>query len=104
MRRSHCQSDHVRIDRQDLHGQRDAFAAVLLERDPGDARLPELRRREGPGDADALWVTESGQPGEPRGHLQLPSVQAAIAKGRPMIAGFSNRVETVPVGGIGIAK
>jgi hypothetical protein len=34
--------------------------------------------------------------------LALPAVQAAIAKGRPLIAGFSNRVETVPIGGHGI--
>jgi quinol monooxygenase YgiN len=26
----------------------------------------------------------------------------AIAKGRPLIAGFSNRVETVPLGGYGL--
>lgn len=35
---------------------------------------------------------------------RLPAVQAAIAKGRPMIAGFSSRVETQPVGGIGLPK
>jgi hypothetical protein len=34
--------------------------------------------------------------------LKLPGVQAAIAKGRPLIAGFSNRVETAPIGGQGI--
>src|SRR6187401_3545130 len=35
--------------------------------------------------------------------LSLPSVKAAIAKGRPLIAGFSNRVETTPLGGHGLA-
>jgi hypothetical protein len=34
----------------------------------------------------------------------LPAVQAAIAKARPLIAGFSDRVETVPVGGVGLAR
>ena len=31
--------------------------------------------------------------------LLLPAVQAAIAKGRPLIAGFGERFETEPVGG-----
>jgi hypothetical protein len=30
-------------------------------------------------------------------------VQAAIAKGRPLIAGFDSHVETEPVGGHGIS-
>jgi len=34
--------------------------------------------------------------------IGLPAVREAIAKGRPLIAGFSNRVETVPVGGVGL--
>jgi hypothetical protein len=35
---------------------------------------------------------------------QLAPVQAAIAKGRPLISGFSNRVETAPLGGHGVSK
>ncbi|MGO4843939.1 antibiotic biosynthesis monooxygenase, partial [Rhizobiaceae sp. 2RAB30] len=35
--------------------------------------------------------------------LSLPAVQAAIAKARPMIAGFDSHVETEPVGGVGIS-
>jgi hypothetical protein len=35
--------------------------------------------------------------------LSLPSVKEAIAKGRPLIAGFSDRVVTTPVGGTGLA-
>ena len=34
--------------------------------------------------------------------LALPEVKGAIARGRPLIAGFSNRVETVPLGGVGL--
>jgi hypothetical protein len=30
-------------------------------------------------------------------------VQAAIAKGRPLIAGFGERFETVPLGGHGLS-
>jgi hypothetical protein len=36
--------------------------------------------------------------------LQLPAVQAAIRKGRPLIEGFGDRVETVPLGGVGLRK
>lgn len=36
------------------------------------------------------------------GHA-LPSVRQAIAKGRPLIAGFGDSTVTVPVGGHGLA-
>jgi quinol monooxygenase YgiN len=36
--------------------------------------------------------------------LQLPEVQAAIAKARPIIAGFEFQVETHPAGGFGLAE
>ncbi|WP_268811377.1 hypothetical protein [Archangium violaceum] len=34
--------------------------------------------------------------------VSLPAVREAIAKARPIIAGFDNRVETVPVSGLGL--
>ncbi|MDQ3421426.1 MAG: antibiotic biosynthesis monooxygenase, partial [Acidobacteriota bacterium] len=34
--------------------------------------------------------------------LGLPAVQAAIAKARPMIAGFGERFITTPLGGVGL--
>jgi hypothetical protein len=34
------------------------------------------------------------------GSLTLPAVQAAIAKARPIIAGFGHRFETTPVAGV----
>jgi quinol monooxygenase YgiN len=53
--------------------------------------------------SDALWITEVWDSQEShRASLKLPSVQDAIAKGRPLIAGFSNRVETEPLGGHGL--
>jgi quinol monooxygenase YgiN len=58
-----------------------------------------------PADPDALWITEVWDRQESHAaSLQLPSVKAAIAKGRPLIAGFSNRVETMPIGGHGLAR
>jgi hypothetical protein len=55
-------------------GQRDALAAILL---------------------DATGASHKAS-------LGLPAVQAAIVKAKPLIAGFSNRVETSPIGGHGL--
>ena len=86
-------------------GQRDAFAALLLE---GTQTMPGCLSyvvATDPADGDALWVTEVwDSQASHKGSLSLPAVQAAIAKGRPMIAGFSNRVETVPLGGYGLSE
>lgn len=50
-------------------------------------------------DPDALWITEVWKTKtDHENSLKLPSVQDAIAKGRPLIAGFGTRVETRPVG------
>jgi quinol monooxygenase YgiN len=84
-------------------GQRDALAAILLD---GTNAMPGCLSyviARDPADENALWITEVWDSHEShKASLSLPSVQAAIAKGRPMIAGFSNRVETVPLGGHGI--
>ena len=57
-----------------------------------------------PNDPDGLWVTEVLDSQESHAaSLSLPSVVSAIRQGRPMIGGFSQRVETEPVGGHGLA-
>ncbi|MEN2712922.1 putative quinol monooxygenase [Sphingomonas sp. NPDC092331] len=54
-------------------------------------------------DADGIWITEIWKTRQFHADsLKLPAVQAAIAKGRPLIAGFETHVETRPVAGIGI--
>ncbi|MGY4395466.1 quinol monooxygenase YgiN [Sphingomonas sp. UYAg733] len=54
-------------------------------------------------DDDAIWVTEVWDSHERHGaSLQLPEVQVLIARARPIIAGFGERFETDPVGGIGL--
>jgi quinol monooxygenase YgiN len=56
-----------------------------------------------PADADAIWITEVWNDRDShRASLQLPQVQGAIARARPLIAGFDSSVETEPVGGVGI--
>lgn len=50
----------------------------------------------------AIWITEVWDSAEShQASLQLPQVQAAIAKARPLITGFGERFETEPVGGFG---
>lgn len=54
-------------------------------------------------DADAIWITEIWDSAEShRASLKLPAVQAAITRARPLIAGFGERFETAPVGGVGL--
>ena len=86
-------------------GQRDALAAILLD---GTNAMPGCLSyviARDPADDNALWITEVwDSQASHKASLSLPSVQAAIAKGRPLIAGFSNRVETIPIGGHGIQE
>ena len=84
-------------------GQRDALATILLDgTDAMPGCLSYVIARD-PTDDNALWITEVWDSADShKASLSLPAVQAAIAKGRPMIAGFSNRVETVPLGGHGL--
>jgi quinol monooxygenase YgiN len=88
-------------------GQRDALAAILLENTRPGAMPGCLSYvvATDPADPDALWVTEVwDSPTSHQASLALPAVKAAIAKGRPLIAGFSNRVETTPLGGLGLKR
>ncbi|MEL6328146.1 MAG: putative quinol monooxygenase [Planctomycetota bacterium] len=84
-------------------GDRDALAAILVE---GVAGMPGCKSyvvANDPTDPDAIWITEVWDSKEAhQASLSLPSVQDAIAKGRPLIAGFGERHETEPIGGHGI--
>ena len=84
-------------------GKRAELAKILV---PGEGGMPGCLTylvAEDPDDADALWVTEVWvDEAAHRASLQLPQVQAAIGKGRPLIAGFDSRVVTKVLGGIGV--
>jgi quinol monooxygenase YgiN len=86
-------------------GQRDALAAILLE---GTHTMPGCLSyviATDPAEPDALWVTEVwDSQASHQASIALPGVKATIAKGRALIAGFSNRVETVPIGGRGLPQ
>jgi quinol monooxygenase YgiN len=84
-------------------GQRDALAKLLLS---GSADMPGCLSyvvSEDLNNPDALWVAEAW---ESKGHhaasLSLPAVKEAIAKARPLIAGFDTTAELRPIGGIGL--
>ncbi|WP_336970281.1 putative quinol monooxygenase [Sphingobium aromaticiconvertens] len=50
---------------------------------------------------DAIWVTEVWDSRESHAaSLRLPTVRAAIVKAKPIIAGFPQHFETVPVAGV----
>jgi quinol monooxygenase YgiN len=86
-------------------GQRDALIAILLE---GTGAMPGCLSyivARDPGDGDAIWITEIWDRRESHAaSLRLPAVQAAIARGRPLIAGFDSSIETEPIGGIGLPR
>jgi quinol monooxygenase YgiN len=86
-------------------GQRDAVVSMLLESTQAMPGCLSYVIATDPADADALWITEVwDSAASHQASLALPPVQAAIKNAKPLIAGFSNRVETVPVGGYGLVK
>ena len=75
-----------------------AILAAFTEGMPGCLSYIVARDSTAP---DALWVTEVWtDKASHAASLQLPMVQAAIAKARPIIAGFGQRFDTVPVAGV----
>jgi quinol monooxygenase YgiN len=84
-------------------GKRDALLGILLKAtDAMPGCLNYIIARD-PADADAIWITEVWvDAASHKASLTLPSVQAAIAEARPLIAGFDSSVATEPVGGVGI--
>ena len=85
-------------------GQRDALAAILLESTGDKPGCLSYVIAQDATDENALWVTEVWTDREShQKSLQLPAVQQAIAKARPLIAGFGERFETTPLGGHGLA-
>ena len=84
-------------------GQRDALIAILLE---GTDKMPGCLSyivAKDPADENAIWITEVwDSKTSHEASLKLPSVQRAIARGKPLIAGFGSHTVTEPVGGYGL--
>lgn len=79
-------------------GKRAELIAIL---NSGTSTMPGCRAyliAEDVKDADAIWITEIWDDASShKASLQLPAVRDAIAKGRPLIAGFEISAETRPV-------
>lgn len=84
-------------------GRRDDLLAILLD---GQMSMPGCRSyvvARDPASDDGIWVTEVWDSREQhQASLQIAAVRDTIAKARPLIAGFAERFETEPRGGIGI--
>ena len=84
-------------------GQRDALVAILTAITSGMPGCLSYIVAKDATEADAVWISEVWNAREShQASLKLPAVQQAIAKGRPLIAGFGARFETEPVGGHGL--
>ena len=79
-------------------GKRAELIAIL---NSGTGTMPGCRAyliAEDVKDPDAIWITEIWDDASShKASLQLPAVRDAIAKGRPLIAGFEISAETRPV-------
>lgn len=83
--------------------QREALIALLLQDVGAMPGCHSYVVARDPGDGDPIWITEVWVDADShRASLALPQVQAAIARARPMIAGFDPHIETEPVGGHGV--
>jgi quinol monooxygenase YgiN len=85
-------------------GRRDELARILLSGSAGMSGCLSYVVAADPANVDALWITEVWRDrASHAASLSLPQVQAAIAKGRPLIAGSASHVETAPLGGLGLS-
>jgi len=82
-------------------GKRGELIAILSA---GTQTMPGCIRyivAEDVAEPDAIWITEVWDNEEShKASLQLPEVKAAIAKGRPLIAGFDISAKIKPVAGV----
>jgi quinol monooxygenase YgiN len=83
--------------------KRDELIAILVE---GVASMPGCLSyvvAKEAADEHVIWITEVwDSKASHAASLSLASVQTAIARGRPLIAGFGDSVVTEPVGGHGL--
>jgi quinol monooxygenase YgiN len=83
-----------------LPGKRDILVEALIEGSgdmPGNLAYIVARDAKDP---NGVWVTEIWKDAAShQASLKLPRVQAAIAKARPVLAGFGTRAEVIPAGG-----
>lgn len=85
-------------------GKRDKLIEILVETATGMPGCLSYIVAKDSTNENSIWVTEVWDTkASHEASLSLPSVQQAIARGRPLIAGFGERFETIPMGGHGLA-
>jgi quinol monooxygenase YgiN len=85
-------------------GRREELARILLSAATGMPGCLSYVVAADSAQEDALWITEVWRDrASHAASLSLPQVQAAIARGRPLIAGSAIHVQTVPLGGAGLS-
>lgn len=84
-------------------GKRDELITILID---GTQDMPGCLSyivAKDAAEADALWITEVWNSQDKHTEsLNLPDVQEAIAKAKPLIAALGKRFETTPIGGQGL--
>lgn len=86
-----------------VEGKRDELIAILLQGTREMTGCLSYIVAKDPADATSVWVTEVWEDeASHQASLSLPAVREAIAKGKPLIAKFDQRVITEPVGGRGL--
>lgn len=84
-------------------GAREQLMAILLDGISGMPGCLSYVVARDPADETSIWITEVWESQESHAaSLQLPSVQDAIKRGRPLIAGMESIAQTQPVGGHGL--
>ncbi|MDB5472795.1 MAG: antibiotic biosynthesis monooxygenase [Devosia sp.] len=84
-------------------GKREELLAILLDNTQSMPGCLSYIVARDPASQEGIWVTEVWDSQQNhQASLHLPHVQAMIGKARPIIAGFGERFETEPLGGVGL--
>jgi quinol monooxygenase YgiN len=82
-------------------GKRADLIAILAESTDAMPGCLSYIVAEDASDPDGIWITEVwDNETSHKASLQLDSVKSAIAKARPIIAGFDMSVRTTPISGV----
>jgi quinol monooxygenase YgiN len=84
-------------------GKREELIATMLEGSVPMAGCLNYVIARDPASENGIWITEVWDSKENHAaSLAIPEVKATIAKAMPLIAGFGERFETEPLGGVGL--
>jgi quinol monooxygenase YgiN len=86
-------------------GKRDELVAVMTESLSEMPGCLSYVIAKDPADPDLIWITEVWDSADNhKASLKLPQVSETIQKAMPLIKGFGQHTETIPVGGYGLMK